>query len=113
MPIFSDPPLGLGIPKIGIGKNRVAPPPPPPPPYVIQSGNWRGHFIQPGNWRGARDAGNSLVKTEKTYNPVATPNHDFETAISQLKKELQYPLTSSEYQTQHSFKALNPLLFEL
>ena len=23
------------------------------------------HLIQPGNWRGARDAGNSLVKTEK------------------------------------------------
>ena len=28
------------------------------------------HLIQPGNWRGARDAVNSLVKTEKTYNPA-------------------------------------------
>ena len=28
------------------------------------------HLIQPGNWRGAHDTGNSLVKTEKTYNPA-------------------------------------------
>ena len=37
---------------------------------MIQSGTGGVHLIQPGNWRGARDAGNSLVKTEKTYNPA-------------------------------------------
>ena len=35
---------------------------------MIQSWNWKGALDSARELKGARDTGNSLVKTEKTYN---------------------------------------------